>query len=156
AVEAEVGGFLKPRYIRKAQGENGIVPAHDLRIGGDLGHVGGEKASAQSYTCRVDNDVKDGPVQDLGGRIGLDVKALGEEYGTALLHLLDAPVALDRLNAHAIGDHQERSGELLRATPGACYVALDLSCAAFAFRYQANDEHERDEEQKNEKSDEEE
>ena len=76
-------------------------------------------------------------MQDLGGDIGCEVELLGQEHRAALLHLLDALVALRGLEPHRVGHHQERPGNLLLGAPDARHVALHLAGPALALGHQS-------------------
>ena len=156
AVDGEAGGLLEARDVGEAEREDGVGPAYRMRVGGDLAHVGGEEAARQRHAGGVDDDVEDGAAQHLGGGLGLDVELLGQEYGAALLDLLDALVALHRLDADGIGHDQERAGHLLRRAPGARDLGLDLARASLALAHQPEHQHQRDQQQQDQEGDEEE
>jgi len=153
AVDGEAGGLLEARDVGEAEREHGIGPAYRMRVGGDLAHVGGEEAARQRHAGGVDDDVEDGAAQHLGGGLGLDVELLGEEHGAALLDLLDALVALHRLDADGIGHDQERAGHLLRRAPGARDLGLDLARASLALAHQPEHQHQRDQQQQDQECD---
>ena len=95
-------------------------------------------------------------MQGLGGGVRLDVELLGEKDGAALLHLLDALVALHGLGPHRIGHHQEWPGDLLFAAPHAGDLGLDLLRANFALAHQPEHQRQRDQQQQDKGQDEEE
>ena len=155
-VERQGGGLLQARDVADAERKHRIAPAHVLEVGGDVRHVGRQEASFDRNLRRVNDHLEDRAVQDLGLRVRLDVELLGQEDRAALLGLLHALVALHRLEAHRVGDHQEGTGDLLGCAPGPCHVALHLARPALALVHQPEHQGQGDEQEQNQKRDQEE
>ena len=104
----------------------------------------------------VDEHLEDRAVQDLGRRRRPSTSScLGQEHRAALLDLLDALVALHRLDAHRVGHHQERPEQPLLGSPQPADLAAHTLRPALALPDEAKDEQERDEQQNDQKQDQE-
>ena len=163
-LEGELGGAVdghrrrgfQPGDVIDGERQYGVLPAHALHLGLDLAHVGHVEFAFEIERGGIDGNVVDGAVQNLGGRLAVDVERLRQEHRALLHQLLDALVALGRHAQHGVGDDHHRAGDGLRPAPFARHVSLDAFGAIFALLDQGPDEKQRDREQEHEPANEEE
>ena len=114
---------------------------------------GARKPPRQLQACSIDRHLEDGAPQRLGIGAASNVEHLGGEYGPALLDLLEALVALHRLDAHRVGHHQERPEHALLRAPQLADLAAHARRTVLAFPDEPVDQSQRDEEQNDQEQD---
>ena len=156
AVDAERGRLLQAGYIADRHRQHGIAPAHRLGVGNDIADVGRGEAAREIEQARVDGDIVDRAVQDLGRRLAVDLERLRQEHRALLNDLFDAFVALAGDPLDGIGDDEQRPVDVLRAAPLLRHLLADALGALLALADQPPHQEERDAEHEDQSADEEE